>query len=208
VFTCRTILATGLILVGLCNAQQVVLNPDDSPLLIRNVLRDAHVSGSLAYSASCKSADIPHVGRTRHSGSAAEVLQSMFGDRSTLRVTQERNGLVRMAEADVPTDILKIKVHHISFVRGDSEPITGPPFAVMRILAAPEVEAFMKERGIRTHSFRIEGFYPRMPEIFGELNDVTVSEALDYVLGTFPGYWVYGNCTKPEGTRFVNFQFY
>lgn len=207
-FTGRTILATGLVLIGLCDAQQVALNLDDSPLLIGNVLRDAHVSGSLAYSASCKSANVPHVERARHSGSSAEVLQSMFGDRSTIRVTQERNGLVRMAEADVPTDILQIRVHHISFAQGDSEPISGPPLAVMRILAAPEVEAFMKEHDIRTHAFRIEGSYPRLPEIPGELNDVTVSEALDYVLGTFPGYWVYENCTKPEGTRFVNFRFY
>jgi hypothetical protein len=212
-FTCRAILATALILVGLCNAQQVVPNLDDSPQLIRNVLKDAHVSGSLVYSAICKSASgrspvVPHVGTPRRSSSPAEVLQSMFGNRTTIRVTEEPNGLVRMAEADVPTDILKIRIHHISFAHAEAEPISGPPFALVKILAAPEVEAFMKEHDIRTGAFRIEGIYPRLPDIPGELYDVTVSEALDYVLRSFPGYWVYENCTSPEGTRSVNFGFY
>ena len=35
----------------------------------------------------------------------------------------------------------------------------------------------------------------------GELDDVTVSQALDYVLDAFPGFWVYENCVKKEGER-------
>ena len=112
-FTCRATLATALILVGLCNAQQVVSNLDNSPHLIRNILNDAHVSGSLAYSTNCRPPIAPHVGTPTRSGSTAEVLQSMFGGRSTIHVTQERDGLIRMAEADVPTDILNIKAQHI-----------------------------------------------------------------------------------------------
>jgi hypothetical protein len=208
VFTYRAILAPILILVGPCNAQQVGFNVDDSPQLIRNVLREAHVSGSLAYSASCKSPIVPHVRTPRRSGSAADVLQSMFDDQSTIHVTQEPNGLVRMAAVDVPTDILRIRIHHISFAQSDSEPVSGPPFAVMRIMSASEVGIFMKEHDIRTSAFRIEGTYPRLPDIPGELYDVTVSEALDYVLMTFPGYWVYENCTTPESTRSINFRFY
>ena len=212
-FTCRAILGTALILAGVCNAQQVALNVDDSAQLIRNVLKDAHVSGSLVYSAICKSASgrspvVPHVRTPRRAGSPAEVIQSMFGTRTTIRVTEEPNGLVRMAEADVPTDILEIRIHHISFADAEAGPISGPPLALMKILAAPEVEAFMKEGDIRTTAFRIEGFYPRLPDIPGELYDVTLSEALDSVLRTFPGYWVYENCTTPEDTRSVNFRFY
>jgi hypothetical protein len=59
----------------------------------------------------------------------------------------------------------------------------------MRIMSASEVAVFMKEHDIRSRAFRIEGSYPRLPDIPGELYDVTVSEALDYVLITFPGYW-------------------
>jgi hypothetical protein len=66
----------------------------------------------------------------------------------------------------------------------------------------------MKERNIATGAFRLEGVYPDLPEVPGELNDVTVSQALDYVLETFPGYWVYENCTTPDGGRSINFEFY
>jgi hypothetical protein len=50
--------------------------------------------------------------------------------------------------------------------------------------------------------------YPELPEVAGQLNDVTVSQALDYILMTFPGYCVYENCTTPDGARAVNFEFY
>jgi hypothetical protein len=41
----------------------------------------------------------------------------------------------------------------------------------------------------------------------GELDDVTVSQALDYVRRTFPGFWIYENCISPEGERSVYFNF-
>jgi hypothetical protein len=39
----------------------------------------------------------------------------------------------------------------------------------------------------------------RGPSVPGELNDVTVAQALDYVLQTFPGFWLYQNCQNPDG---------
>ena len=43
--------------------------------------------------------------------------------------------------------------------------------------------------------------------VHGELDDVTVSQALDYVLETFPGFWLYENCQAPSGARTVFFGF-
>ena len=37
----------------------------------------------------------------------------------------------------------------------------------------------------------------------GELDDVTVSQALDYVVQTFPAFWVYEDCVTKEGARSV-----
>jgi hypothetical protein len=45
---------------------------------------------------------------------------------------------------------------------------------------------------------------PSMP---GELNDVTVAQALDYVLETFSGFWFYQNCKNPEGERKISVGF-
>jgi hypothetical protein len=41
----------------------------------------------------------------------------------------------------------------------------------------------------------------------GELNDVTVAQALDYMLQTFSGFWFYQNCHDPEGRRPVSIGF-
>ena len=207
----------GLILVAPCIAQQVVLKFDDAARRtaerLRNVLTEAHVSGSLVYSADCefhvgRFPILPHVGTPRRSGQPAEVLQSMFGESSTIRVTQEPNGLVRMAEADVPTDILEVKIHHVSFAGSGTGPVGGARFAMIKILGSPEVRAFMEKHDLTTGAFRLEGANPSQPDVLGELNEVTVSEALDYVLKAIPGYWVYENCTTPEGARSVNFEFY
>jgi hypothetical protein len=34
------------------------------------------------------------------------------------------------------------------------------------------------------------------PSVSGELNDVTVAQALDYIEQTFPGFWMYENCPR------------
>ena len=54
----------------------------------------------------------------------------------------------------------------------------------------------------------MEGAYPKLPEVPGELNAVTVLQALDYILKAFPGFWIYENCTLLDGGRSVNFDFY
>jgi hypothetical protein len=134
----------------------------------------------------------------------------MFGGDSKMRVTQQPNGMVRMAQTDVPIDILELKIHHISFHASPSGsgPVGGPRLAMMRVFAAPEVTAFLKEHDIANDALRLEGVYPDMPEVPGELNDVTVAQALDYILKTFPGYWMYENCTTLDGRHSVNIDFH
>lgn len=47
------------------------------------------------------------------------------------------------------------------------------------------------------------------PRATGELNNVTLSEALDYMLKTFRGLWVYENCPGDgKNDRIVVFMFY
>ena len=41
------------------------------------------------------------------------------------------------------------------------------------------------------------GHWPvEWPHISGTLDNITLSEALDYVLKTFPGIWLYENCPQ------------
>lgn len=213
----RRILASAFVLVTCCCvAQQVSYRFDNSSRLILDELEDTHISGSLIYSAKCSFHQgrfpiVPHVHLASRSGSPVDVLQSMFAGDSKMHVTQEPNGIVRMAETDVPSDILEVKIHHISFQATPSDglpPLGGPRLAMIRVLGAPEVKSFMEAHDITTGAGRLEGAYPKLPEVPGELSDVTVLQALDYILKAFPGYWVYESCTTPDGRRSVNFDLY
>jgi hypothetical protein len=79
------------------------------------------------------------------------------------------------------------------------------------ILATPEVTAFQKDHHIDDDDTgRLAGNIlsgSRFPEVTGELNDVTLSQALDYVLKTFPGYWVYEDASCEGGSRAIRFHF-
>ena len=50
---------------------------------------------------------------------------------------------------------------------------------------------------------------PGVPHISGHLNNVTFSEAMDYVLQAFPGIWIYENCPRSHTKkRRVYFHFF
>ena len=218
-------IALVLVLLTPCTSQQVRFNFNNDPQLIRDVLTDAHVSGSLVFSGGCRfqdrTAPVPTVGMRRDFGSARETLQHMLAVNSKIGVRQDPDGMIRMVEADVPTDILDVRIHHVSFPA--SEPISfdeaqhplyidGLHVALMTILRAPELAAFEKEHQINDNrSLRMEGAalsWSKGPEVTGELSDVTVSQALDYVLKTFPGYWVYEDASCEAAGREVRFAFY
>jgi len=198
------------------------LDPRAATPLIIEALSKAQLSGSLEYWGQCEPykayPDFPQLRWPKgHDDSPLEFLQAMFDVDPRMQVTQEADGKVRMVETDVPIDLLNVKIHHLSFFpedAGKSDAVYGPRMALLAILETPEVTAFGKAHDI-------EGLpYPEKnlmmpgdccgggPIVHGELEDVTVSRALDYVLQTFPGFWLYENCKSPAGVRRVLFNFY
>jgi hypothetical protein len=210
VATYKLTVASVFILLSSCLGQERVWS-------ITSVLSKAHVSGSLAYwspgrcgSQNDRFPPFPRFRPANSSGSPREVLQEMFADNPKMQVTQEPGGMVRMAETDVPTDLLDVRIHHIEFSDYGNPPpaFTGPNIALQVILLTPEVQAFKKDHNIGPFGFRLPGDASfNRPHVYGELDDVTVSQALDYVLKTFPGFWVYGNCRSEQGDREVFFWF-
>jgi hypothetical protein len=135
----------------------------------------------------------------------------MFSGDSKMQITQDSSGIVRMVEEDVPTDILDVKIHHIIFPPRTSDPYqpNETDRALLVILSSPEVLSFEKEHDIVPPDFRLEGIARSdLPSVSGELHDVTLSQALDFVLKTLPGYWMYENCTTEDARRTINFRFY
>jgi hypothetical protein len=214
--------ATTLVSLAPCFGQQVSLKfgyGPQKPML--DVLSKAHVSGSLVYSGACKphssqNASVPYVHAPREIGSPVEILQDMFAENPKMRVTQNPDGIVRMAEMGVPTDILEVRIRHIVFEDQNIDSslgrlsFRGPNMVMMTILGSPEVKAFEEAHNIELTGFRTPGnaVDSGLPLVSGELNDVTVSQAFDYILKTFPGFWVYENCSFEDGSRSVHFWFY
>jgi hypothetical protein len=210
---CRLAVASLLFLVGSCLSQdkggvdQTVAVPE-----VQKILSGAQVSGSLEYWGLCDiSKPRPPELKLRpvsgHEGSARDVLQEMFADDPKMRVTQERDGKIRMTETDVPRDFLEVKIHHLSF---PSDGHTSG-MALYAVLHAPEVIDFMDHNIGRKTAWEGWGgpsvIAIHGPNVPGELNDVTVAQALDYVLQTFPGFWTYQNCHYPDGARKISIGF-
>lgn len=166
--------------------------------LVHRILDTAQVPGSLAYS-SCGFRkrvpdDLPPMRvLDDYSGPPEGILQKIFADDPRMRVTTEE-GVIRMMETDVPTDILNFKIHHLSFFPYDaakSDAVHGPQMAVLAIEENPEVKAFKKAHNIGpiADGFMLPGNCCGGGRVIhGELDDVTVSQALDYVLQTFPDF--------------------
>ena len=60
--------------------------------------------------------------------------------------------MIRMMETNVATDLLNLKIHHVSFFpvdAPDSYAVHGPRTALLAILQSPEVIAFGKEHNVK-----------------------------------------------------------
>ena len=209
-------IAVPVLLLGSWCFGQVQVRFNDGAREIKDVLDKAHLSGSIAYSYDCKVARSrlpvpPNVYAPRSTGSPLEVLREMFSVDSKMQVTQDPSRIVRIVQKDVPTDILDVKIHNIVFPPRTSDPyqVNEPDRALLVILSSPEVLSFEEEHHIVPPGFRLDGIVRSdLPSVSGELHDVTLSQPLDYVLKTLPGYWIYENCTTEDGRRTVNFRFY
>src|SRR5450432_4513882 len=92
--------------------------------LVHRSLGKAQVRGSLAYSSCGFNNRVPDdLPRMRvlpdYSGPPKNVLQKIFADDPAMHVTQEEGGTIRMIETDVPTDLLNLKIRHLSFYPSD-----------------------------------------------------------------------------------------
>jgi hypothetical protein len=210
-------LASVLLLLTSCMGQgNGNINPKLASMYVGTVLYQAESSGSLIYSGYCydsgQSSDFPQLHLPQNRGaSPLQMLREMFANDSRMQVTQEPGGAIRMVETDVRRDILDLKIHHISFAQYPV-PISSPNVALLALLLTPEVKAFMTARKIGPP---LRGIYRASipyssdsPHISGDLDNVTVSQALDYVLRTYPGFWAYENCLSESEGRTVFIRFF
>lgn len=211
-------LAQILALAVMCQGQeQGSVSPAVGLSRIMSVLSRANVSGSLEYWGSCVSGrpDLPNL-RAPHQQvkSPVQALRDIFGGDPNMRVKQDRSGIIRMVETDVPRDLLDLRISHISFSTEAMSRVYDPKYALRMILQTPEVNGFMKAHNIGP-PFDFENANggaaipsEKSPYMAGNLRDVTLSQALDHVLRVFPGLWIYENCPSDKRKRAVDFTIY
>ena len=199
-----------------CHAQEVKSGREDAGarLALTDLLRKVPISGSLEYSGQCGPQEPPILPRLRSRSEVPNTpillkLRDMFAARPKVEVTQEANGKIRIFESNVPRDILEVKISRISF--NDAYDVCG---AETLITSQPEVRAFMRAHDINSHLDRFgwglglrQQPQPGLPHISETLENVTVRQALDRLLKTFPGIWVYENCPDQRAGRVVAFDY-
>jgi hypothetical protein len=188
------------------------------------VLDEAKLSGSLEFTGNCDGEFPPDLPPLRaiagRGGSTLQSLREILRDDHAIRVEQDSTGNIRMVENAIPTDLLNIKIRHISFdgtyASGPESGVYTPNQALHVILQVPELAAFTKAHVIEILGMDYGivggggGQWPAgSPHISGSLDNVTLSQALDRVLETFPGIWVYQNCLRRDSReRAVYFRFF
>jgi hypothetical protein len=216
IFMLRRVLMVAVALsMPFCATAQVIetdsgLNLVTPFALLLESLKKANVSGSLEFSGKCPAlVSWPHW-RIPPAGNKPplQVAQDTFADDPTIRVTQDADGTIRMIRDGVPTDLLNVKISHISRSYAHN-----PYDLADAVLWAREVEAFRRAHHIDiarlTFGVSGVGYPPPDPDAVDAMDDVTVSKAMDRVLKTFPGIWIYADCSEPNGkNRTVSFTFF
>jgi hypothetical protein len=190
------------------------LSDIDTSQTILHFLWEGGVSGSLEYRSQCRSPKAsPRFPKARAlpenwKGSPLDALQEVFAADPRIRVTEDSDGTLRMVDSEAPADLLSVTISHISF--GE---VYDQLTAQGLILSAPEVKTFMRAHDIEwipTPANFVSpprSPSPGMRHISRDLNNVTMRQALDHVSKTFPGFWVYENCSG-ELRNHVSIQFF
>jgi hypothetical protein len=211
------VIVTFLSLLSSCLGQERGgTDPNVAWPILNQIMVKTNTSGSLAYWGRCDFhkplPDYPALSYpSAFSGSPVEVWQKAFASDPKMEVTQESDGLIRMFETDVPTDLLDVRISHVSFVLDDQwrDKFGGPDNAMDLVLSAPEVIAYRKAHNIGplTEGWIRSGGSLSKQEVVGDLYNVTVKQALDYILEFYPGFWIYENCQSDDAKAGRNVYF-
>jgi hypothetical protein len=212
----KAIVVSVLIMITLCLGQErAKVDPAGTAIMIGRVLTKAHASGSIVYHGQCQDRggtwDLPAVGFPKHyEMNSVQMLREMFEYDPKMLVSQDTTGNIRMVETDVPRDLLDLRIVQVPF-SADSG-FHDPGWAVSQIMVTPDVKNYMTVNNIGpvVPDFRqfIGPLSPNAPAIKDDLYYVTVSEALDYILKTYPGFWAYEECKTESGSRTAFLHFF
>jgi hypothetical protein len=206
---CLTIVAV-LVLLGLLAVQPGMAqdfrpwssgSPTDIENFVREIFLTAQSSGSMTLSGTCMDTEratnqvvsdtLPHPpeGPFHNIDEALTALSRLDPHLSWAR---DVKGVLRIRDDRVPDDVLRIRLKRVHFAGKAT-----PGEAIWQVLSAPEVRAYFKEMRIED-GLMFNTLEPAskkgLPKLSGDLRDVSVAEAFDYIARFFPGLWIYKEC--------------
>ncbi|MGB9073363.1 MAG: hypothetical protein WCC22_12045 [Terriglobales bacterium] len=221
----RTPIAPLLALIFLLNChppplenlvKRVPRRPEAS-FLLAGLLNKFGTSASFVYRSNCASADwhddVSVRLHIKYTESAVEALQKVFADEKTMLVTEEPGGMIRITDASVPQALLDVRMRRVYLTSrwGTGDVLYDPDDVAWAIIETPEVQAFMTTHDLHkpnAYSRLVPTPSPSLPHMSGQMENLTVREALDRTLQTFPGLWSYTQCVNGEGRKLISIGFY
>ena len=187
-----------------------------------DVLDRSGFSASFAFSARCEAPMPPEFPQfsspTSTGGPPLKILSEILARNRAIRLSQDAGSrMIRIREQGIPDDILNVRISHISFngvYSTGSFGVDNPNEALHIIMDSSEVVSFSRAHNIRIifADYGIGGggiWLHEHSHLSGSFDNLTVQQALDRVLKTFPGIWVYQNCPPAEHrSRKVYFRFF
>jgi hypothetical protein len=186
--------------------------------VVAGVLDNARTVGSIEFKGECRPGiffpDFPKIQLPPrpYPQDPVETFRFMFASHPQIEVSRDSKGMIRIVESGVRPDILQVRINHLSF---DGPALSEDAFDT--VVEAPEVQSFIQAHDIG-QPYDITGGPPLLrssglkatpqpgtPKVSGELNNVTLADALDYILKAHPGFWLYQDCESSSGQRLVYF---
>jgi hypothetical protein len=209
----------GLLVLLICvtsqfgSSQQFRPLSKGNPTTVENFVEEmffiTKTSGSLTLSGTCKATEVekdivpdalsqPPQGPFNDLG---EAITAISRSNPHLTWVREASGLLRVRDDRVSNDVLRIRLQRVHF-RNDA----NANDAIVDALSAPEVQAYFKMNRIEDSAMPI-GLIPTStkgsPRLSGEVRDLTLGEALDYIMHYFPGLWIYSECQHDSLRRIM-----
>jgi hypothetical protein len=131
--------------------------------------------------------------------SGLAAVRDIFNHAKGVRIAEKPEGIIRIWLGEVPTEILRTKIHRLIL---DRQAQYDPSFAIAAIESTKEMNAAMNSLRL-TLSPDVGGsvapVWKGLPHLPASVNDVTVDQALDMIAKTWGGPVVYGACTARTG---------
>ncbi len=171
------------------------------------ILEENRRSGSLEYKGQCTSlgniTDSFKVSSTSPNRSPVDTLRQMLSANPSVSVKEEK-GIIRVIGGDVGAGVLNVKINEVTFQNQ-----TNPNEATAKLLGSPELKPYLESH--HTEFVLTSGGIFSLPngrQITATLKNVTLSQALDTIVRTFPGVWVYAECASKQGGARVSISFH